>query len=78
MYKISITLVFLLLLVSSCDFFYKEQKPIDFTKLDRYPVFYGCDSTASPEILKMCFEQSVAEYIQKDLDTCSYMRNENG
>ena len=72
MYKNLVFILAVLFATTSCNYFRKEQ-PIDFTKLDRYPVFYGCDSTANPIVIKLCFEQSVASYLQKDLDTCHYM-----
>jgi len=59
--------------ISSCNLFKDEIKPIDFTTLDRYPVFQGCDSTAVADSIKVCFEKSVAASIQKDLDTCKFM-----
>lgn len=72
MYKLVFTFI-LTVLISSCSYFVKESKPLDFTSLDVYPIFEGCDSTATPEVIKQCFEQSFVNFIQRDLDTCQFI-----
>lgn len=72
MYKFVITFAFFIFL-TSCNFFKKEPKPLDFTSLDVYPIFEGCDSTATTEKIKQCFEQSFVNFIQRDLDTCHFI-----
>ena len=73
MYKVIPSLILLLIVTTSCNLFQKEAKPIDFTTLDRYPVFATCDTTATDEEIKQCFEQTIVSRIQEDLDTCHYM-----
>ena len=68
------------ILLNACQFFPKEPEPIDFTTIDEYPLFETCDSTANMEVRKMCFEQTIVNHIQQDLDTChfnseNYLRN---
>ncbi len=73
MYKIVVSLFLPLFLATSCDLFQKDPEPIDFATVDEYPFFDSCDSLAAPELKKMCFEQTLIEYIQQDLDTCQFM-----
>jgi hypothetical protein len=80
MFRFVVSLFLALFLMTSCDFFKKESKPIDFTTLDQYPLFDNCDSLAVEEVRKACFEETIVQFIQKDLDTCqfisqSYLRN---
>jgi len=73
MTRIIISLLLLLFFTASCDLFQKKQQPIDFASLDDYPFFSTCDSLAKENIKKACFEETIYQYIQKDLDTCMFM-----
>lgn len=80
MYKILVLFFLSLILTTSCNLFKEEPKPIDFTTLDKYPFFDNCDSLATEDVMKKCFEETITYNIQKDLDTCrfitqAYLRN---
>lgn len=80
MYRFVVSLFLTLFLATSCDFFQKDPKPIDFKTLDQYPVFSNCDSLTTEDERRVCFEETIVQFIQRDLDTCqfisqSYLRN---
>lgn len=61
-----------LLTTVSCQFFQKEPEPIDFTTVDVYPVFENCDSTATHEAIKSCFETTLTQRMQEAIDTFDF------
>lgn len=72
MHKISILFIFIVLSFASCDYFdtifNKNPDRIDFTSVDEYPVFPSCDSLATVEFKQKCFENTLAKYLQRDLE----------
>jgi hypothetical protein len=61
-----------MLIVSSCQyieqFTQKDTGRIDFKSVDTYPQFPSCDSLATPEFQKKCFEETLSKFIQADLE----------
>ncbi len=72
MAKILAYLLFLTIMASSCQFIENwssdNPKRIDFKSVDAYPVFPSCDSLATMEFQKKCFEDTVSKLIQAELD----------
>lgn len=72
MYKISIFFIFIVFSFTSCNYFdrifNKNPNRIDFTSVDEYPMFPSCDSLATIAYKQKCFENTLAKYIQRDLE----------
>lgn len=71
-------LLFLLLILSSCNFFEakkisseeilnEELKTFTWNEVDEYPIFDTCDSTALIEHRKACFQNTLIENMSKRL-----------
>ncbi len=72
MTRILAYLLFFAMAVSSCQFIeeFTQNKTdrIDFNSVDEYPQFPSCDSLATPDFQKKCFEETLSKFIQGELD----------
>jgi len=64
--------IFTLLFLTSCDYFFPKKAAqntstldtiIDFTTVDAYPLFPGCENIPNREKQKICFQIKLAEHI---------------
>jgi len=80
MYKIVVFSLIVCLSFVSCDYlesyFNKNPNRIDFTRVDEYPLFPSCDSLATPEFKEKCFEETLVEFLQKDLEKHNFIVTE--
>jgi len=67
-------LIFGMLLLTSCDYFFPKQTlqntptidtVIDFTTVDAYPLFPACQNIPDREKQKICFQIKMAEHINR-------------
>ncbi len=77
MYKLLVISIVILLTFSSCDYLdgiiHKRSNRIDFTSVDEYPFFPTCDSLATIEFKKKCFEDELVAYIKNDLEKQNFV-----
>ena len=80
MYKIVVFSLIVCLSFVSCDYlnsyFHKDPNRIDFTSVDEYPFFPTCDSLATLEFKEKCFEETLVEFLQKDLEKHDFIVTE--
>ena len=75
------------LLCQSCEYFKKAEHPdtiadqdidnIDWTTVETYPLFEGCDELSSKALQKQCFEEVLLASIQTKLQTHQFIVNES-
>ena len=50
----------------------KELQRINFSEVDRYPLFKSCDETASRQTQQNCFEKELHRWLKPHLDSITY------
>ncbi len=77
MYKLLVISIVVLLTFVSCDYLdriiHKQSNRIDFTSVDEYPFFPTCDSLATVEFKKKCFEDKLVAFIKYDLEKQNFV-----
>lgn len=52
--------------------FLKKKEPVDFSQVDRYPLFKNCDPLLSYQETKACFEQSFHEKVNQRIQNLKF------